>query len=81
MNEPKPIFIVRLPSSYSIETLVEANNVINQKVGEEYYTIVFIDATIDTVKFECFYAKDIEEIAFEELKKKITSECEQIIKG
>ena len=62
----KPIFIVKLPMSITLEEFDRYYYLIDDKLTD-YYVICYKNNK-DYVEFECFYEKDFNEIKYNELK-------------
>jgi hypothetical protein len=65
--EAKPIFIVRVPGGYIDHLSGIQENLQKSLIG--YYVLVILDGSIQDIQFECFNAKDLDDVTFEELKK------------
>jgi hypothetical protein len=65
--EAKPIFIARIPyhSQYHLARIQEELQ--RSLIG--YYVLAILDGSIEDPQFECYNAKDLDDITFEELKK------------
>jgi hypothetical protein len=64
----KPIFIVGLPLDQRIKR-DESQKSLEDKIGEDYYCLAYVDSNLKEPKFQVFYEKDFNEVKYEELKK------------
>lgn len=68
MNLVKPIFVVGIPSKYN-SILQEVEKSITESLKNEYHIFVYVNDELYDFKFQAFYAKDLDEVKYEELKR------------
>lgn len=64
-----PIFVIKLPVNFPESKVVAIHEDMKKKL-KGYYTIVYRDPAVKSIKFEC-YNCEINEIEFKELQKKL----------
>lgn len=62
----KPIFVVELPITIGLDKIETTRTVLSNKFYD-YHVLVF-SSPITEIKFNTFYAKDMNEVKFNELK-------------
>ena len=62
----KPIFVIELPITIGLDKIETTRNVLSNKFYD--YHVLVIASPITEPKFNTFYAKDMNEVKFNELK-------------